>query len=1204
MKRDYLLIRVFALLLVMLVSVCAKGQISDFNFTIENEVQTAANVLEFDLYVADMDPAEDFKLATIQAGITVDPNIYNGGAISLSIVAGYSELTNASQRPWNILFDQARNVIEMTPPPIPDEASASVMSKTAPGTRICRIRLTNTQPFTAYSTANLTFSFTSPYPYPTKIAQFITPGVDHSTEVTCHSGNTFRHATDIVLNANPEIYEVGGTGSHCQGSNGLSVTLSNSEKGVNYQLKKDGVNLNGLVPGTGGPLSWNNNSAGIYTVEAVNAATFITSAMNGSAEIIMNPAPAAKAGPGFATCSGGGNQIGSAAVAGNSYSWSSSPAGFTSTEANPYVSPGETTVYTLTETITATGCSASNNVTVTIYPIPTVVINNPASVCAPQTINLKDPAITSGSTAGLAYSYWTDAGATTLYSTPAAASAGTYYIKGSTTVGCSDIKPVTVTVEALPDITVSTPPTCAPDLLTWSAGVTASPGLVTSTAGLVINTSGNNWIVIDIPSGTNITLTLTNSHCSKTMSVNAPDCSCPVVEPPVNGGNKVYCSGSPVPAITVSVLVGETADWYLTPTGGIAVAEGTTSYTPSYAGSYYAETRNTTTQCKSSTRTEVKISMNPLPQVRTGNNKEICLNASTTIGETAVDGETYRWTSTRAGFTSSAANPTVAPLETTTYTLVETNSATGCSNSQDVTVTVDHLPEAAAGNDRAVCLNASTTLGAPAVPGNTYSWSSEPAGFTSSEANPTVTPLETTVYTVTETNTATGCSNSHSVVVTVNPLPSAIAGADRGICPGSGTTLGSGNVSGNSYNWISEPAGFSSTLSNPSVKPNESTVYILTEKIDATGCTQTNQMKVTVNSLPAAAAGADREICLNSTTKLGAPAVEGSIYSWTQEPSGSLPTIAEPNVTPSVTTKYILTETITATGCFNKDSVVVTVNPLAGGVGPITGEESFTQGTTGIAYSVSPIEHVTDYTWEYSGTGVTINGTGPSVTLDFSATATSGSLSVKGHNNCGDGTVSTLAIGDVKTLKLTSIILEGLNAGNGTMIQAQDEFGPHWPDGVADHITVELHSATDYSTIVFSATDVPLSTDGKANVVIPGSFKVSYYITVNHRNSVETTTATPKSFSGSAINQSFGDPSEVYGGNLRQKDGKYLIYAADVNKDGVVDLGDMNLTETDVTAMLFGYYLTDVNGDGIVDMSDMNMIEINATDMVMVVLPY
>lgn len=51
-----------------------------------------------------------------------------------------------------------------------------------------------------------------------------------------------------------------------------------------------------------------------------------------------------------------------------------------------------------------------------------------------------------------------------------------------------------------------------------------------------------------------------------------------------------------------------------------------------------------------------------------------------------------------------------------------------------------------------------------------YSWTSSPAGFTSSSQNPTgVVPPSTTVYTVTATNTS-GCTATASTTVTVNPV--------------------------------------------------------------------------------------------------------------------------------------------------------------------------------------------------------------------------------------------------------------------------------------------------------------------------------------------------------------------------------------------------------------------------------------------------
>ncbi len=55
-----------------------------------------------------------------------------------------------------------------------------------------------------------------------------------------------------------------------------------------------------------------------------------------------------------------------------------------------------------------------------------------------------------------------------------------------------------------------------------------------------------------------------------------------------------------------------------------------------------------------------------------------------------------------------------------------------------------------------------------------------------------------------------------------------------------------------------------------------------------------------------------------------------------------------------------------------------------------------------------------------------------------------------------------------KTLNLTSVLLEGLYSSGGNMRQAWNELGPLWPAGVADHIKVELHSAANYSTIVYT----------------------------------------------------------------------------------------------------------------------------------------
>ena len=186
-----------------------------------------------------------------------------------------------------------------------------------------------------------------------------------------------------------------------------------------------------------------------------------------------------------------------------------------------------------------------------------------------------------------------------------------------------------------------------------------------------------------------------------------------------------------------------------------------------------------------------------------------------------------------------------------------------------------------------------------------------------------------------------------------------------------------------------------------------------------------------------------------------------------------------------------------------------------------------------------------------------------------------------------------------KTLNLSSVMLEGLYNGNSTMRQAQDETGAHWPTEIADHITVELHDAANYSTIIYTATDIPLSISGNASITVPGNFNGNYYVTIKHRNSLETTTALAVSFVGSTINQSFGNPANVYGGNLQMMiDGKYAIFAGDVNQDGGIDLNDMIPVDNDASNYLYGYLNTDVNGDGIIDLNDMIKIDNNSANYI------
>ena len=92
-------------------------------------------------------------------------------------------------------------------------------------------------------------------------------------------------------------------------------------------------------------------------------------------------------------------------------------------------------------------------------------------------------------------------------------------------------------------------------------------------------------------------------------------------------------------------------------------------------------------------------------------------------------------------------------------------------------------PSANVGSSKSICIGGSASIGSTAVSGNTYSWTSNPSGFSSTNANPSVSPTTTTTYTLFEKDTTKACidSNTNSVVITVNPLPSANAGTSTAI---------------------------------------------------------------------------------------------------------------------------------------------------------------------------------------------------------------------------------------------------------------------------------------------------------------------------------------------------------------------------------------------------------------------------------------
>ncbi len=196
-----------------------------------------------------------------------------------------------------------------------------------------------------------------------------------------------------------------------------------------------------------------------------------------------------------------------------------------------------------------------------------------------------------------------------------------------------------------------------------------------------------------------------------------------------------------------------------------------------------------------------------------------------------------------------------------------------------------------------------------------------------------------------------------------------------------------------------------------------------------------------------------------------------------------------------------------------------------------------------------------------------------------------------------------------KILNLSYVFPEGLYAGDGVLNQAMEvdpDLGliPKWPAGIADTITVELHNSADYYWVEYRAYGVALSTSGTATVAIPADYGSSYYLTIKHRNSIETTSASPVDFSGVIINYAFDTQSKAYGNNMSlMSDGTAVIFGGDVNQDGAIEASDLSDIGNQVDAFAYGYLQEDANGDGGMDGSDLSIAGNNSDSFIAVILP-
>jgi hypothetical protein len=248
-----------------------------------------------------------------------------------------------------------------------------------------------------------------------------------------------------------------------------------------------------------------------------------------------------------------------------------------------------------------------------------------------------------------------------------------------------------------------------------------------------------------------------------------------------------------------------------------------------------------------------------------------------------------------------------------------------------------------------------------------------------------------------------------------------------------------------------------------------------------------------------------------------------------------------------------------------------------------------------------------------SNTGTTVSTNINGYTLPGLQASTTYDVYVQ--QNCGSGTYSpftgpasftTLAPGN-RTLNL-KLYLQALYAGPGTMNQAQDvdaEFNSwnKFLGTIVDTLSVLLRNATDPWSISYEAHGVNISTDGTMTITgIPAGLSGNYYIVIKHRSSVETWSADPVSFSGSAVSYNFSTAAtQAYGStqvNLNPSGAAvWGLYSGDVDgtepgiQDGYIEFFDLNsIYNGTLSETFYGYQNGDLNGDGFVEFLDLNLV--------------
>lgn len=734
--------------------------------------------------------------------------------------------------------------------------------------------------------------------------------------------------------------------------------------------------LNGNTSGGSGTYTthtWSGAGAGSLTPLNTPTTTF-NNAIPGAYEIIytvvddagcsgadtisvtVHPNPTANVTPDPANvCAGvdlglNGNPAGGSGVY-TSHAWTNTGAGSLNATniVNPIFNNATGGTYDLTYTvIDDNGCTATDDITVNVWDNPVIA----SDTTTPSGCNLTDGSIqvtlTSGATPNgtVSWTGTTSGGpqAMTLPDDITGLGAGSYNVTFTDANGCISnvtsevlINPGAPVINFIPDTTA-----CNVDYTLDYSMITGTN--LTAGVGFYYNSGGSSPILDDtvFTAPTNITVYAydSNGACDVELSFTITINENPTVNITPNPG---------------TVCVGEDLQMNGNPTGGSGVYTSH-SWTNSGAGSLDNTTIpnpifNTTTagiydldytviDNNGCTATDiVSVTVNAAPMMNITTDSPICLGETLNLTEDAGDGTSWNWTSLNgSAVIATPSNASTAATGVTNGEIfqVVVGDANGCTDSITTTVTVNPAPNAGAINNGPICAGETVTLTENGGAATTWNWTSLNGSAvinTPSAGTTTATGVTNGEVFQVVISDASGCTDSITTTVTVNPTPNVAAINSGPICDGETIILTENGGAATTWNWTS--LNGSAAINTPSTGTTTATGVTNGEIFqvvisDASGCTDSITTTVTVNPTPNVAAINDGPICDGTTVTLTENGGVATSWNWTSlngtaaiNSPGTAATTAT-GVTDGEIFQVVISDAI---GCTDSITTTVTVNP-------------------------------------------------------------------------------------------------------------------------------------------------------------------------------------------------------------------------------------------------------------------------------------